>query len=175
MAGPVTLKISFEKEADLERGGGTDYLAELASSVITMINAEDEGRTIDDLYMHRELIALGQDLRRHAYAPRLEQDHVVMAIIEPTEGCLFRLAEAGNTGAGVQTLSKVLRKAAESPPLPFNHEGSVTGITTGLRSLDRRLGGLQPSDLMILAGRVGARPRLLPSRTPRRFTHRYWR
>jgi replicative DNA helicase len=49
--------------------------------------------------------------------------------------------------------------------LPFNHDGSVTGVTTGLRSLDRQLGGLQPSDLMILAGRVGARPRLRPGRT----------
>ena len=128
MAGPVTLKISFEKEVDLERVGGTEYLAELASSVITMIKAEDEGRTIDDLYMHRELIALGQDLRRHAYAPRLEQDHVVMAIIEPTEGRLFRLAEAGNTGGGVQTLSEVLRKAAESAQLALNHDGGVAGV-----------------------------------------------
>jgi replicative DNA helicase len=165
MAGSITSKNAFEKEGDLERVGGTEYLAELASSVITMINAEDEGRTIDGLYMRRELIALGQDLRRHAYAPRLEQEHVAMAIIEPTEGCLFRLAEAGNTGGGVQTLSELLRKAAERARLPFNHDGSVTGVTTGLRSLDPRLGGLQPSDLMILAGRAGARPRLLPGRT----------
>ena len=76
-----------------------------------------------------------------------------MAIIEPTEDRLFRRAEAGNTGGGVQTLSELLRKAAERARLPFNHDGSVTGVTTGLRSLDRRLGGLQPSDLMNLAGR----------------------
>jgi replicative DNA helicase len=165
MAGPVALKNYFEKEGDLEHVGGTEYLAEPASSVIRMINAEDYRRTIDDLYMRRELMALGQDLLRHAYEPRLEQEHVAMAIIELTEGRLFRLAEAGNTGAGVQTLYEVLRKAAESARLPFNHNGSVTGVTTGLRSLDRRLGGLQPSDLMILAGRAWARPRLPPART----------
>jgi hypothetical protein len=51
--------------------------------------------------MRRELIALGQDLRRHAYASRLEQEHVAEAIIEMTEGHLFRLAEAGNIGVGV--------------------------------------------------------------------------
>jgi replicative DNA helicase len=62
MAGPVTLKNYFEKEGNLEHVGGTEYLAELASSVITMINAEGYGRTIDDLSMRRELIALGQDL-----------------------------------------------------------------------------------------------------------------
>lgn len=76
-----------------------------------------------------------------------------MAIIEQTEGRLFQLAEAGNTGGGVQTSYEVLRKAAESAQLAFNHDGGVTGVTTGLRSLDRRLGGLQPSDLIILAGR----------------------
>jgi replicative DNA helicase len=101
MAGPVTLKISFEKESDLERVGGTEFLADLTSSVMTMINAEDEGRTIDDLYMRRELIALGQDLLRHAYEPRLEQEHGAMAISEQTEDLLFRLAKAGNMGGGV--------------------------------------------------------------------------
>jgi replicative DNA helicase len=101
MAGPATLKNYFEKEGDLEHVGGTEYLVELASSVITIINAEDEGRTIDDLYMRRELIALGQDLLRHAYEPRLEQEHGAMAISEQTEDLLFRLAKAGSTGGGV--------------------------------------------------------------------------
>jgi replicative DNA helicase len=63
-----------------------EYLAELASSVITMINAENYGHTIYDLYMRRELNALGQDLLRHAYKPRLEQEHGAMAIIEQTDG-----------------------------------------------------------------------------------------
>jgi replicative DNA helicase len=65
----------------------------------------------------------------------------------------------------VQTLYEVLRKAPESAQLAFNHDGGVTGVTTGLRSLDRRLGGLQPSDLIILAGRAWAGPRLPPGRT----------
>jgi replicative DNA helicase len=76
-----------------------------------------------------------------------------MAIIEQTEGRLCRLAEAGNTGGRVQTLYEALRKATESAQLAFHHDGGVTDVTTGLRSLHRRLGGLQPSDLMILAGR----------------------
>lgn len=62
MAGPVTLKHSFEQEGDLEHVGGAAYLADLAASVITIINAEDDGRTIDDLSMRRDLMALGQDL-----------------------------------------------------------------------------------------------------------------
>jgi replicative DNA helicase len=99
--------------------------------------------------MRRELIALGQDLLRDAYEPRLEQEHSAMAIIEQNEDRLFQLAEAGNTGGGVQTLYEVLRKAAESAQLTFNHDSGVTGVTMGLRSLDRWLAGLQPSDLIV--------------------------
>jgi replicative DNA helicase len=67
LAGPVTLKSYFEKEGDLTHVRGAAYLADLAASVITIINAEDYGRTIYDLYMHRELIALCQEVLRDAY------------------------------------------------------------------------------------------------------------
>jgi replicative DNA helicase len=152
-AGQVTLKNYFEKDGDLAHVGGAEYLADLVASVITTINAEHYGRTIYDLYMRRELIALCQDVLRDAYEPRLEQEHGAMAIIEQTEGRLFRLAETGDTGRGVQTSYEALRRAAEIAELAFNHDGGVTGVTTGFRSLDRRLGGLQTSDLIILAGR----------------------
>jgi replicative DNA helicase len=120
--------------------------------VITISNAADYGRTIYDRYMRRELIALRQEVLRDAYEPRPEQEHGAMAIIEQTEGRLFRLAETGDAGRGVQTLYDTLRKAAESAQLAYHHDGGVTGVTTGFRSLDRRLGGLQHSDLIILAG-----------------------
>jgi replicative DNA helicase len=163
MAGPVTLKNYFERDGDLTQVGGAEYLAALAAGVITLINVEDYGRTIYDLHLRRELITLCQKVLRDAYEPRLEQEHGAMAIIEQTEGRLFRLAETGNAGRGVQTLYKALRRAAELTQLAFNHDGGVTGVTTGFTSLDRRLGGLQPSDLIILAGRAWARVRWPPT------------
>jgi replicative DNA helicase len=153
LAGPVTLKHYFEKDSDLAPVGGAAYLADLAASVITIINAEDYGRTIYDLYRRRELIALCQEVLRDAYDARLEHERGAADIIEQTEGRLFRLAETGDTGGGVQTLYEALRQAAASAQLACHHDGGVTGVTTGLASLDRRLGGLQPSDLIILAGR----------------------
>ena len=114
MAGPVTLKNYFEKDSDLSHVGGTAYLADLAASVITIINAEDYGRTIYDLYLRRELIVLCQGVLRDAYEARLEHEYGAADIIEQTEGRLFRLAETGNTGGGVQTLYDALRQAAES-------------------------------------------------------------
>jgi replicative DNA helicase len=155
LAGPVTLKHYFEKDGDLAHVGGAEYLADLAASVITITNTEDYGRTIYDLHMRRELIALCQEVLREAYDSRLEHERGAADIIEQTEGRLFRLAETGDAGGGVQTLYEVLRKAAESAQLACHHDGGVTGVTTGLASLDRRLGGLQPSDLIILAGRPG--------------------
>jgi replicative DNA helicase len=101
IAGPVILKNCFERGGDLAHVGGAEYLAELAASVITIINTENYGRTIYDLYMRRELIALCQNVLRDAYEPRLEHEYGAMAIIEQTEGRLFRLAEAGNMGGGV--------------------------------------------------------------------------
>jgi replicative DNA helicase len=88
-----------------------------------------------------------------------------MAIIEQTEGRLVQLGEAGNTRGGVQTLSEVLRKVAESAQLAFNHDGGVTSVATGHRSLDRQLVGLQPSDLIILAARAWARLCVPPGHT----------
>ena len=82
VAGPVTLRNYFEKDDDHTHVGGTEYLADLTASVITIINAEDYGRTIYDLYMRRELIGLCRDVLGDAYEPRLEQEHGAMAIIE---------------------------------------------------------------------------------------------
>ena len=104
MAGPVTLKNYFEKDSDLSHIGGTEYLADLAASVITIINAEDYGHTIYDLYLRRELITLCQAVLRDAYDSRLEHEHGAADIIEQTDGRLFRLAETGHAGGGVQTL-----------------------------------------------------------------------
>ena len=152
-AGPVTLKNHFDRDEELQHVGGAGYLADLAASVITVINAGDYGRTIYEMYMRRELIMLCQGVVQQAYHFNLDQDHGAMALIEQAEGRLYRLAETGETGGGISTLYDAMRKALISAELAFNHDGGVTGVTTGLGSLDRRLGGLQPSDLIILAGR----------------------
>jgi replicative DNA helicase len=127
LAGPITLKNYFEKDGDLEHVGGTGYLADLATSVITIINAEQYGRTIYDLSMRRELITLCQDVLRDAYDSRLEHERGAVDIIEQTEGCLFRLAETGDTGRGVQTLYDARR---------HTQTGGKEGAPVGFFSLE---------------------------------------
>jgi len=92
-ASPVTLKNYFEQDDDLKDVGGAEYLADLAGSVVNVINIEDYARTIYDLHLRRELITLGEDVVNEAYDHNLESDAV--GAIERAESKLFTLAESG--------------------------------------------------------------------------------
>src|SRR6202023_773038 len=67
IANPITLKGLFDQDEALAQLGGAQYLARLAASAVTIINAETYGRTIHDLHLRRELITLGQDVVNEAY------------------------------------------------------------------------------------------------------------
>jgi len=151
MASPVTLKGYFEKDEDLADVGGAEYLAELAASVISVINAEDYGRTIYELHMRRELITLGEEIVNESYSHTLDRD--AGDTIEQAEARLFSLAESGVSGGGFTTLRDSVMMAIENAEKAYKADGQCTGVTTGLRDMDTKLGGLQKSDLLILAGR----------------------
>ncbi len=150
-ASPVTLKNYFEKDEDLIPVGGQEYLAELAASVVTIVNTEDYARTIYDLHLRRELITLGEDVVNESFAHTLDRDAI--STIEQAESRLFKLAESGEIRGGFATLRDSVLTAIEIAEIAYKSDGHVTGITTGLRDVDQKLGGLHPSDLLILAGR----------------------
>jgi len=150
-ASPVTLKSYFETDSDLAQVGGAQYLAELAASVITVVNAEDYARSIYDLHLRRELIAMGEEVVNSAFDIRLDRD--ANETIELAENRLFVLAETGEVKSGFTTLRDSVLRAIEIADKAYKSDGHVTGVTTGLRDLDEKLGGLHKSDLLILAGR----------------------
>lgn len=150
-ASPVTLKNYFQNDEDLKDVGGAEYLAELAASVVSVINAADYGQTIYDLHMRRELITLGEEIVNESYDHSLERD--ATNTIESAEARLFSLAESGDSKGGFVTLRDSVMVAIENAETAFKADGQCTGVTTGLRDMDKKLGGLQPSDLLILAGR----------------------
>lgn len=150
-ASPVTLKSYFETDADLTQVGGSEYLADLASSVVSVINAADYAQSLYDLHLRRELITLGEDVVNSAYELKLDKD--AMATVELAENRLFTLAETGDTRSGFVTIRDSVMKAIEIADRAYKADGHVTGVTTGLRDLDEKLGGLHKSDLLILAGR----------------------
>ncbi|GAB5387488.1 MAG: replicative DNA helicase [Alphaproteobacteria bacterium] len=151
IANPVTLKAFFQKDDDLESVGGSEYLADLLESVITVVGARDYALTIRDLYMRRELIRLGDQLMQDANDVRL--DNEAKTQIENAEALLFDLATRGEVGRGFVQLRESLKEAIDHITAAINRTTAVSGTTTGFTDMDKKLGGLHPSDLLILAGR----------------------
>ncbi|HEX9906589.1 MAG TPA: replicative DNA helicase [Propylenella sp.] len=153
IADPRTIK-SFLKEND-SVGDITiaEYLARLAYEATTIINSEDYGRTIYDLALRRSLITIGEDMVNIAYeAPA---DMAPRDQIEDAERRLYELAETGRFNAGFQGFAEALKAAIDMAGAAYKRAGHLSGLATGLDDLDRMMGGLQNSDLVILAGRPG--------------------
>jgi replicative DNA helicase len=150
-ATPVTLKHYFDKDAALEGVGGADYLARLASMATTTINVLDYGRTVYDLALRRQLIGVGEQVVNDAYDKEIEATATQQ--IEQAEQSLFTLASEGNNGVGFRPLKQSLTEAIQKAELAYRHKERVTGVASGFSDLDHLLGGLQNSDLLILAGR----------------------
>ena len=152
VATPITLK-TFLGESDL--GGITvpQYLARLAAEATAIINAEDYGRTVYDLAIRRDLILIGEDVVNSAYDAPVELSPRDQ--IEEAERKLYAIAESGTYNGGFQRFSDALTTAVDMAAKAFERDGQLSGVSTGMTDLDRQLGGLQASDLVIVAGRPG--------------------
>ena len=153
VADPVTLRAEFEHAGVLDEVGGTAYLGQLLAAMVGIINAGDYGRTIRDAWLRRELIDVGEVMVNRAFGAEPELDGAMQ--IEAAEQTLFDLASRGRTDGGHVTFETALKGAIDIAEAAFRNQGSVSGLDTGLRDLNKRMGGLHPSDLVILAGRPG--------------------
>src|SRR6476660_5771961 len=152
-ASPVTLKTFLPAEIDIAGLTLAQYLARLAAEATTIINAVDYGRTVYDLATRRELINIGEDMVNVAFEAPV--DFAPRDQIEDAERRLYELAESGRYDGGFQRFSQALTVAVDMAAKAFQRDGKLSGIATGLRDLDAKMGGLQPSDLIIVAGRPG--------------------
>ena len=153
LADAVTLKAEFEHSGVLDEVGGTAYLAQLLTAMVGIINAGDYGQTVHDAWLRRQLIDVGETLVNRAFGAEPELDGRDQ--MEAAEQQLFDLATKGGTEGGFVTFERALTLAIESAERAFQRSGGVSGLSTGLRDLDAKTGGLHPSDLVILAGRPG--------------------
>ena len=151
LASAVTLKTHFENDLTLKEIGGPAYLARLAASATTIINAEEYGRTIYELAQRRKLISIGTEVVNEAYQPDIETNS--KDLIEKTEQALYGLAETDKFGKGFQAFGRALADAIDMASAAYQRDGHLSGISCGLTDLDEKMGGLQRSDLIILAGR----------------------
>ncbi len=151
-ATPITLKTFFENAEPIDATlTVAQYLGRLAVNATTIINAHDYGRTIHDLAVRRQLIVIGEDLVNDAFDSPV--DNPPNQQIQEAETKLYDLAESGKYGKGFMTFGNALTDAIEMANNAYQRDGHLSGISTGLSDLDNKMGGLQSSDLLILAGR----------------------
>jgi replicative DNA helicase len=153
LASPVTLKTFLPADIDIAGLNAAQYLARLAAEATTIINAADYGRTIYDLAIRRELIQVGEDMVNVAFDAPV--DFAPRDQIEEAERRLYELAETGRYGGGFQRFETALTTALEMASNAHQRDGRLSGLATGLTDLDSKMGGLQKSDLIIIAGRPG--------------------
>src|SRR6202045_3234149 len=153
LATPVTLKTFLPTDLDIAGLSVNQYLARLAAEATTIINAEDYGRTVYDLSIRRDLITIGEDMVNLAYDAPV--DSTPLHHIEDAERRLYEIAETGRYDTGFQRFAQALTTAVDMAARAYQRDGSLSGLATVLTDLDNKMGGLQPSDLIILAGRPG--------------------
>ncbi len=150
LAEPIVLQERFRRDPAFEEMGGLRYLADLMGRAPPAANAADYARVIYDLAMRRELIRIGGDI---AVAASSDVDRDARDQIESAEQKLYSLAESGTASSGFQSFAHALEGAVQMAAAAFGRDGKLAGLSTGLIDLDQKLGGLHPSDLLIVAGR----------------------
>jgi len=153
IASPITLKSYFEKEEALQDSGvnGLDYLLKLSVNATTIVNLTHFSKDIYDTALRRNLIDIGQDAVNESYEKDVNK--TAKDLIEYTEQKLFNLASSGDGDSGFVELKSTMNEALRRIDIARKNGGDVNGVSTGYIDLDKLLGGLQASDLLILAAR----------------------
>jgi replicative DNA helicase len=150
---PLTLHAAMKADPGLLEVGGHAYLAGLAQAAPALPNVKDYAKILHDLGVRRGLIRIGEDVVNSAYeAPH---DKPAQAQIEEAEKALYRLADTARYGEGPIDFAESLRRAVVQAERAQARGGRISGVTTGFTDIDSLLGGFQPSDLLIIAGRPG--------------------
>jgi replicative DNA helicase len=150
---PLTLHAAMKADPGLVEVGGVAYLAGLAGAAPALPNVRDYARILHDLAVRRSLIRIGEDIVNTAYEAPTEKGP--QAQIQEAEKALYAVSESSKYGEGPLDFHEALRRAVVSAEQAQARGGRISGITTGFTDIDSLLGGLQPSDLLILAGRPG--------------------
>jgi len=151
IANQVTLKQFFENTPETKALGGAAYLSSLLSVASAIIDISDYGRVIQDLALKRELAMVGEDIVNRIYA--VEEKKSAVEQIETAEAELFSLADHGNNKSDFRNIGFSVKETLDKTLIAKQRDSHISGVSTGLADLDKMLSGLQPSDLLILAGR----------------------
>lgn len=151
LASPVMVDASLAAAPGYVEAGGRRYLEQLAANVPSTAGAPDYARVVFDMSVRRGLITVGTEMTDRARDASLD-DHPGAQLAE-AEQALYKLAETGKYGGGFKSFRTAIAEAIDIADAAVKRDGGLAGVSTGLRDLDHTLGGLHPSDLIILAGR----------------------
>jgi replicative DNA helicase len=151
LAEPILLAEQFARDVGFEELGGVRYLADLVDRAPPAANATDYARAIYDLALRRDLIRIGGDIA--ATATQGDAEVSARDQIEQAEQQLYALAETGSVSQGFVAFADALHGAVTMAAEAHSRDGALAGLSTGLIDLDSKIGGMHPSDLVILAAR----------------------
>ncbi|KAA0873871.1 replicative DNA helicase [Nitrincola tapanii] len=146
----VTLSEELDRQGDLERAGGLDYLVALARNTPSASNIRAYAEIVRDRALLRQMISVANEIAENAFQP---QGRASDEILNEAEQKIFQIAENRPNQGGPEAINPLLKKAVERIDHLFHNADSLTGVTTGFDDLDERTGGLQKSDLIIVAAR----------------------
>lgn len=153
VADTITLRTHLPGEVEIAGLTLNQYLARLAAEATTIINAVDYAKNIYDLFIRRSLVSIGMDIVTSAYDAPVDFPPVKQ--IDEIERKIYALAQKGKYGGGFETFTTVATRAIDMVAKAYQRDGKLSGLATGFIEVDQLMGGLQPSDLIILAGRPG--------------------
>lgn len=147
----VTLHASLEKSNELDQIGGLAYLGEIANATPSAANIRRYAEIVRETSVRRKIISAADEIAAAAFSPAGKN---FRALLDQAETKFIDIAEAeASAGSDPEELGKFLNKAVEEIEVGYNRDGDFTGLSTGLMDLDKQICGLDPGDVIVIAGR----------------------
>jgi replicative DNA helicase len=147
----VTVSEHLDSRGELEQAGGLEYLATLANETAGAANARAYAKILRERSTLRALINAGNEISGNAFA---SDGRTASQILDHAERMVFEIAEKGSRGKrGFKSLKQILPEAVDRIDMLHQSEGNITGISSGYNEFDKLTAGLQPGELVVIAGR----------------------
>jgi replicative DNA helicase len=147
----LTVSSELDQLGQLAEVGGPAYLTSLINNVPTSLHAEAYGRMVEETAIRRRMLSAANDIAKLAY----QQEASVETVMDEAEKAVFGVSERRTT-RDLKPIRQVLMEVSDRIDQLSGRSEETYGVPTGFIDLDRLLGGLQPSDMLIVAGRPGS-------------------
>ena len=146
----VTVSQALTSLGQLDSIGGMTYLSELARNTPSAANIAAYSDIVRERSILRQLINVSHDVAEDVFNPKGKKS---LEILDSAESAIFEIAEQQKKGSGPQNIKSVLKKTVDRIDELYKNKSALTGLTTGFEELDKMTAGLQPSDMIVVAGR----------------------